>query len=302
MNVGIIGLGGLGRAMCARLLAAGHTVAAYDINPAAVDAVARNGAKAGSSPAAVAACSELVISVIWDDVALEAVVFGDEGLLSGPFSGCFVDLSTTSVDVACRVGLVFDDRGAVFLDGAVIGGGVPAANAGESPIVIAGDEAAYERYRHVLECLGRVDHVGAQGSAKVVKVINNHLVAIVSAANAEALSLGLSDGVSVDVMFDVIRDSAATSTVFESYIGRYLAEGRYGEGLIGHDLMHKDITLACRLADALDCPAPMAGIAQQIYVACGQILGGHAPFPTSFDYFRHLADVRPGLTSNATQN
>ena len=150
--------------------------------------------------------------------------------------------------------------------------------------------------------LGKCDHVGGQGAAKVVKLINNHLVGVMSAANAETLSLGLSAGLTIGALFDVLRSGEATSTVLESYIGRYLAEGRYGEGLIGHDLMHKDISLACQLADSVGRPVPFAGLAQQFYVACGQLLGGQAPFPTSLQYFRRVAetgmDAAPATPAN----
>lgn len=294
MNIGVVGLGAMGRVMAQRLSAAGHVVQAFDIDPEAVSRLNDDGIRASRSPRAVAAECELIISIIWDDDALDEVVFGDQGVLSEPaFSGCLVDLSTTSVDIARRIGAAFETRGACFLDGAVIGGGVPAAVAGLSPIVIAGSEDVYDRYHAVLSTLGRCDHVGPQGAAKIVKVINNHLVGVMSAANAETLSLGMSAGLPIETLFEGLRGGGASSTVFESYIGRYLAEGRYGEGLISHDLMHKDITLARRLADSLGHPAPFAGLAQQFYVACGQLLGGRAAFPTSLEYFRRLAEARP---------
>lgn len=293
MNVGMIGLGAMGRAMARRLIAAGHKIHAFDIDPNAILSIESDHILPKDTPRAVAAGCDLIISIIWDDAALEETVFGESGILSEPgFSGCLVDLSTTSVEIARRVGAAFDDRGIRFLDGAVIGGGVPAAAAGRSPIVIAGDISTFQRVRPVLAELGECDHVGPQGAAKIVKVINNHIVGVMTAANAETLSLGVSSGLPVDTLFKVLSRGEASSIVLESYIGRYLAEGRYGEGLIGHDLMHKDITLACQLADSVGHPAPFATLAQQFYVACGQLLGGRAPFPTSFEYFRHLAEAR----------
>jgi 3-hydroxyisobutyrate dehydrogenase-like beta-hydroxyacid dehydrogenase len=291
MKVGIIGLGAMGRAMAVRLASMGEEVHAFDIDPDAVERLGDEPVRCESSPRAVAQKCELVVSVVWDDTALRQVVLGPEGVLSASdFAGCLVDLSTTSVDIAETIGEAFAPGKGDFLDGAVIGGGVPAAVAGESPIIIAGDAAVCQRYLPILQKLGRCDYVGPQGTAKIVKVINNHLVGVISAANSEALSLGISSGINAATLFEVLREGNASSFALESYFGRYLTEGRYGEGLIGHDLMHKDVSLACQLAESLDRPAPFAGVAQQFYIACAQALGGLAPFPSSFDYLRRLAE------------
>lgn len=294
MKIGMIGLGAMGSVMARRLAAAGHCMHVFDIVPEAVERLRHENVLPATSPRAMAGECELILSLIWDDAALEQTVFGPDGILAEPgFAGCFIDLSTTSVEIARRVGEAFDRRGACFLDGAVIGGGVPAASAGRSPIVIAGDPAAFSRHLPVLDILGQCDHVGEQGAAKIVKVINNHIVGVMTGANAETLSIGMSAGLEIDALFAVLRHGLASSTVLESYIGRYLAEGRYGDGLIGHDLMHKDITLARELAESVHHPAPFATLAQQFYIACGQLLGGQASFPTSLEYFRHLAEAGP---------
>ena len=295
MTVGMIGLGALGRAMAERLVATGEEVRAFDIDPQAMDRLETNLIAFEPDPRSLADRCDVLLSVVWDDAALRQVVFGPDGVLaSDSFAGCLIDLSTTSVAAAIAVGEAFDGREGAFLDGAVIGGGVPAAVAGQSPIVVAGDKAWFDRVAPVLSRLGGCEHVGPLGAAKTVKIVNNHLVGVLSAANAEAMSLGKSSGIEPDVLFEVLRKTRASSFPLEAYFGRYLQEGRYGDGLIGHDLMHKDVSLAVDLAETLDCPAPIAGIAQQFYLACSQGMGGRAPFPSSFDYLRRLAgDARP---------
>lgn len=290
MTVGIIGLGALGRAMAMRLVSTGEEVRAFDIDPEAIARLGTDKVAFEPDPRRLADRCGVLVSVVWDDAALRQVVFAPDGVLaSESFAGCLVDLSTTSVEVAIEVGAAFAGRKGAFLDGAVIGGGVPAAVAGESPIVVAGDGVWYERAAPVLNRLGRCEFVGPLGSAKIVKIINNHLVGVLSAANSEAMSLGKSSGIEPSILFEVLRKTRASSFPLESYFGRYVREGRYGDGLIGHDLMHKDVSLAVDLAESLNCPAPFAGIAQQFYLACSQGMGGRAPFPSSFDHLRRLA-------------
>lgn len=302
MKIGIVGLGAMGKPMAGNLAAAGDTVLAYDIDAAAIIEVTSDTIRPAADVAEVARHCELIVVMVWDDAALREVVFGPRGVLAvGSFEGCVVDLSTTSVAVAREIGAALAQRGARFLDGAVIGGGVPAAKAGNSPIVLSGPRAAFDAYHSALARLGSCDYVGAQGAAKIVKILNNLLVGVVTAANAEALSLGVAAGLELPVMVEALSQGPASSTVLKSYMGRYVAEGRYGEGLIGHALMAKDLSLACQLAREVSAPAPFAQLGRQMYVAFGQALGADRPFPTAYDHFRRSfpSDARP--RSESTQ-
>ena len=287
LRVGVVGLGGMGRPMARNLVAAGYAVSGCDISPTALADAAQDGVEPARSPAALAARCELVLAMVWDDAALRDVVFGAEGLLAAAgFAGCFVDLSTTSRALALEIGEALSARGAVFLDAAVIGGGVAAVKAARSPIVVSGDPAAWQRYRGVLERLGTCDHVGAQGNAKAVKLINNFLVGVVTAANAEALSLAEALGVDLGDVYAWLRQSTGGSRVLDSYYGGLVEQGRYPEGLIGHRLMAKDLQLAAELAESVGCAATFPRFGQQMYLAFGRVLGGDAPFPTALDYFQ----------------
>ena len=296
MKIGVIGLGSMGKPMARNLAVAGDTVLGYDIDPLAIEAVASDSIQGASSAAQLGECCELILLMVWDDAALRDVVLGPRGIVSGRgFRGCVVDLSTTSVAIAREVGDALAARGATFLDAAVIGGGVPAIEAGKSPIVVSGPRAAFDRYAPVLQRLGTIDFVGAQGAAKAVKIANNLLVGVMTAANAEALSLALEAGLDLATMVEALRGGAADSTVLQSYMGRYVREGRYGEGLIGHALMAKDVSLACDLAGEVAVEAPFAEITRQAYVAFGRALGEDKQFPTAFDYYRRAAEARYDL-------
>lgn len=300
MKIGFIGLGGMGKPMARNVAVGGDTVLAYDINAEARSAVCSEVIRPAEDIAEIADDCQLILIMIWDDAALREVVFGARGILAASsFNGCVVDLSTTSVAMVREIGTALSDRGAAFLDGAVIGGGVPAAKAGKSPIVLSGPRCAFDAYLPVLGRLGGCDYVGAQGAAKVVKILNNLLVGVVTAANAEALSLGLDAGLRLPAMVEALAHSEASSTVLKSYMGRYVREGRYGEGLIGHDLMAKDLALACELASEVSAPGLFAEVGRQLYLEFGRALGPEKPFPTAFDYFRRksLSEKYPLLES-----
>ena len=300
VRIGVIGLGSMGRPIGGNLVANGYAVWGYDISPVAMAAAAQDGVQPTTGPVAIAEQCDLVLIMVWDDDALRNAVLGPGGLLGAPhIPECVIDLSTTSVSVACDVGRAIAARGASFLDGAVIGGGVAAVRAGQSPIVLAGSRAAYNRYLSVFASLGSCDYVGSQGSAKAVKIINNLLVGVVTAANAEALSLGVAMGLDLANLVRWLRQGPGGAQVLESYMGRYVREGQYGEGLIGHRLMAKDLQLAAEFAESIGCAAIYPRFGQQMYLAFGRVLGADQPFPSAFDYFRRSLSGGVGALSKA---
>ena len=294
MIIGAIGIGAMGSPMAQNLVADGDSVIVYDLDRAKAEAIAGNAVTVADSVADMAGECNLIVSMVSDDAALRDVVFGPTGILQAPsFDGCFADLSTTSLHLAHEVAAALSEAGIAYVDGGVIGGGVPAATAGTSPIVLAGDEDLVNRLMPIFERLGNCDYVGAQGNAKVVKIINNHLVGVITAANAEALSLGLEAGLPLEGMVRSLCDGSGESVVLSSYMGRYLDEGHYGVGLIGHDLMVKDISLACQAGDTTRSPMLFAELARQLYAAAGRSQGPLAMFPSIFDHFRQAAGDTP---------
>jgi 3-hydroxyisobutyrate dehydrogenase-like beta-hydroxyacid dehydrogenase len=289
MIIGTVGLGAMGAPMTRNLAVAGDTVVCYDIDPAKAGALAGPAISAADSVRRVAEQCELLIVMITDDAALREVVFGESGILSASFSGCVVDLSTTSVALARECAPAVAAKGGVYLDGAVIGGGAPAAKAGKSPIVVSGEKAAFDRYSAQLARLGTCDFVGVSGNAKIVKIINNMLVGIITAANAEALSIGMAAGMDLKALVDGLENGSGGSVVLKSYMGRYSREGVYGDGLIGHKLMAKDLSLACELGNATASPVLYAEMARQLYVWSGGALGVDEMFPSVFELFRRDA-------------
>lgn len=295
MKIGTVGLGAMGAPMTRNLAVAGDQVHCYDLDPRKIDAVCGRDIHAAKSVAEIAQTCELIVVMISDDPALREVVFGPRGILAATFEGCVVDLSTTSLALARECERAVSGAGGTFLDGAVIGGGAPAAKAGKSPIVVSGRRDVFDKYRDKLARLGTCDFVGACGNAKIVKIINNMLVGIITASNAEALALGLAAGMDLKTLVAGLGNGSGSSVVLKSYMGKYVDEGIYGDGLIGHKLMAKDLTLACELGNMTASPVLYAELARQFYMWSGRALGDDKMFPSIFELFMRDAKNEAGI-------
>jgi 3-hydroxyisobutyrate dehydrogenase-like beta-hydroxyacid dehydrogenase len=296
MKIGTIGIGAMGAPMARNLADDGHAVLAHDIDPKKVAAIVGPNLEQAGSVAEIARVCELIILMTPDDRALRDVVLGDSGILSvAGYRGCTVDLSTTSVPLAREIHAAFRTRGARYLDGAVIGGGVGAVRARTSPIMVSGDRALFDACLPVLSRLGDVTYAGADGSAKIVKICNNLLLGLHAAASAEALSLGVSAGLTLDDMVPWIDIGSGNSSALQGLFGRYVREGVYGEGLGTLTFYNKDMTLGCDMAADVAHPAFFAQFGRQLFTLAAQVVGGDAPFPAVYEFFRELAegDDRP---------
>src|SRR5262245_59835030 len=175
-QIGFIGLGVMGRPMAGHLLTAGHRLTVHNRSRGAVDALVAAGARAASSPAEVAAHSDVVITMVPDTPDVEAVIAGPGGVLDGIRTGAVViDMSSISPAVTRELAARVAAKGATMLDSPVSGGEIGAKSATLS-IMVGGDTAAFERVKPILDRMGnpeRVIHIGAEpGSGQVCKICN----------------------------------------------------------------------------------------------------------------------------------
>jgi len=251
--VGFVGLGNMGGRITRRIVAAGHTVIGYDVDPARAGEA---GATAAVSPGAVAEAAEVVLLSLPDSPVVEAVVLGDEGILAAGQKGqVVVDLSTSSpsstVDLHRRLG----ESGIVFLD-AGISGGAAAAEQGTLTIMAGGDEAALDRVRPVLETFSaRVYHMGASGTGHTAKLLNNFLNGIGLAATAEVMVAARKAGLELHTFLDVLNNSSGVNFATLNRFPK-IVDGDYLEGGLTGNLMLKDLRLYAELVRELDVRTP----------------------------------------------
>src|SRR2546425_2476511 len=213
--VGIVGLGLLGSAVAGRLRAAGRDVVGHDVVPERNRALVAIGGRAVASAAAVAAAADPVCVVLPSLAAVEEVVLGAGGLAATARGRTVVQMSTISPALTERLARECAARGVAFLDCPISGTSGMVAR-GDGIIFAGGDRAVYERWRPLLETiLPRAVHVGTAGQAMVLKLVANLLVALNSAAAAEALAMVERAGLDVPLALDVLKSSAATSRMLE---------------------------------------------------------------------------------------
>ena len=265
-TVGIVGLGLLGHAVASRLIKAGHGVVGFDLLPARVEALTALGGTAAPSASAVAQSAEAVCTLLPSLATVEEATLGAGGIVAGARPGLTViQMSTISPTLTKRLAEEVAARGLGFLD-CPVSGTSAMVERGDGIIFVGGERALYDRWRPVLESvLPRAVHVGHAGQAMVLKLVANLLVALHSAAAAEALTLARRAGLDLGVVLDVLTASAANSRMLELR-GPMMARGEF-PAQMKLDLFMKDLHLMQEAAAAVGAPLPLTDLAERLYAA-----------------------------------
>jgi 3-hydroxyisobutyrate dehydrogenase-like beta-hydroxyacid dehydrogenase len=265
-TIGIVGLGLLGHAVASRLIKAGHGVVGVDLLPARVEALTALGGSAAPSAAAVARSAEAVCTLLPSLASVEEAILGAGGIVAGARPGLTViQMSTISPTLTTRLAEEVSARKLGFLD-CPVSGTSAMVERGEGIIFVGGERSLYERWRPVLESvLPRAVHVGGTGQAMVLKLVANLLVALHSAAAAEALTLARKGGLDLDVALEVLTASAANSRMLELR-GPMMARGEF-PAQMKLDLFMKDLHLMQEAAAAVGAPLPLTDLAERLYAA-----------------------------------
>jgi 3-hydroxyisobutyrate dehydrogenase-like beta-hydroxyacid dehydrogenase len=265
-TVGVVGLGLLGHAVASRLLAAGHAVVGYDVLPEKVQALAALGGTPAPSAAAVARAAEAVCTLLPSLAAVEAAVLGPDGILAGARPGrTLIQMSTISPALTERLAGEATARGWAFLDCPVSGTSAMVAR-GEGILLVGGEPALLARWRAVLEAiLPRAEHVGGAGQATVVKLAANLLVALHTAAAAEALGLVRKAGLDPGRVLDVLTASAGTSRMLELR-GPMIVRGEF-PAQMKLTLFLKDLGLILEAGAQAGAALPLTALARRLCAA-----------------------------------
>ncbi len=266
LNIGLIGLGAMGRGMAASLRRAGYHVHVCDVRPEAAQAFAADGGTACANPAEVAARCGVVVSVVVNAAQTEAVLFGEHGAAAALQPGSvFVMCSTVDPRWSVALEARLAQMGLLYLDAPISGGAAKAA-AGQMTMMTAGTPAAYAKAGAVLEAMAaKVYKLGDRaGNGSKVKIINQLLAGVHIAAAAEAMALGLREGVDADALYEVITHSAGNSWMFENRMAHVLA-GDYTP-LSAVDIFVKDLGLVLDTARASHFPLPLSATAHQMFM------------------------------------
>jgi len=273
-TVGLIGVGLLGSAVATRLLKAGHRVVGFDTVPDRVRALQAMGGHPATSARAVALESDAVCTLLPSLAAVETAILGPEGVAAGARPGQVVmQMSTISPGLTERLAAESRARGLDFLDCPISGTSAVVAQ-GEGIVFVGGERAVFERWRPLLESmLPRAVYIGRPGQAMVLKLAANLLVALNSAAAAEALYLVRQAGLDPALALEVLTASAANSRMLEVR-GPLMVRGEY-PAQMKLDLFMKDLHLIQDAARGAGAAVPLTDVAEHLYAAAAADGHGH---------------------------
>ena len=265
-NIGVVGLGAMGRGMAASLRRAGWNVHVCDVRLEAAQAFAVDGGVACASPAELATHCEVIVSVVVNAAQTDTVLFGDGGAAAAMQPGSlFVMCSTVDPNVSVQFEQRLAALGLLYLDAPISGGAAKAAS-GEMTMMTSGTPAAYAKAGSALEAMAaKVYRLGDQaGNGSKVKIINQLLAGVHIAAAAEAMALGLREGVKAEDIYEVITHSAGNSWMFENRMAHVLAADY--TPLSAVDIFVKDLGLVLDTARASKFPLPLSATAHQMFM------------------------------------
>lgn len=294
MNVGLIGLGAMGQGMARSLLRAGHAVTVHDLRPEAVAALAGDGATAADSPARLAATCDVIVSVVVNAAQTEDVLFGAHGCAPAmKKGGVFVMCSTVDPNWSAALEQRLEALDLLYLDAPISGGAAKAA-AGQITMMTAGRAEAYAAAGDVLDAMAaKVYRLAARaGAGSKVKIINQLLAGVHIAAAAEAMALGLREGVDAEALYDVITHSAGNSWMFENRMPHVL-KGDYTP-LSAVDIFVKDLGLVLDVARATKFPLPLSSTAHQMFMQASSAGHGREDDSAVIKVFPGIELPRPG--------
>lgn len=264
-TVGVVGLGAMGSAYVERLMAAGHRVIGWNRTRSKADPLIARGMIWGESPRQTAASSDLVITAVTNDEALEAVVGGPNGILAGIGGKTLVEMSTLSPGEIRRLAPRVSEAGGSLVDASVTGSPLTVRQ-GKLVIMVAGEERVIETVEPVLLDIGpHVFRMGEIGMAKLMKLALNLNLPTQLLALSEGLLLAVRGGIDRDKALDVMLSSVIASPML-AYRAPFIRE-MPAKAWFDVDMMQKDADLALALGKDLGIPLFATAVSREMLSA-----------------------------------
>jgi len=262
-TIGFIGLGLMGKPMARNLKKAGAALVIHNRSQGAVNELKAEGMTAAKSAAAVAGRAKVVIMMLSDTPAVENVLTGRNGVVSGLRPGTLViDMGTTKVMATRVFAAEVAAAGGDYID-APVSGGTIGAEAGTLTIMAGGSDKAIRRAMPIFDVLGKTTHVGAVGTGQVAKAANQVIVGLNIGAVAEALTLARKAGADPARVRQALKGGFADSRILEVH-GQRMIDGVFKPG--GKcTTQRKDLSQALELAEALGFEMPATALNMSLY-------------------------------------
>jgi 3-hydroxyisobutyrate dehydrogenase len=278
MQVGVIGLGAMGRGMALSLQRAGHRVLGFDALATTREALQTEGVEIAHTLAPLCQQCDIVILSLPTATIVEGVIAGEGGILCHARPGLLVvDTSTSHPDTTRRMAALMQAAGMALID-APVSGGPKGAHAGTMTMVIGGEDADVARAMPVLEDMSakRV-HIGPVGAGHVTKIINNLLCAAHLLTGAEALRIAHEAGVDAMRMLEGLNAGSGRSGVSQVNFPNWVLNDAFDSGFT-MKLMRKDVRLAAQFISELGLDLPMAADTARLWADSEAVIGDGEDF------------------------
>src|SRR5437588_7835360 len=261
-RISYLGLGTMGSGMASNLLKAGYELTVWNRSVDKCERFARGGARVADTPADAVRDVDLVMYSLSNDQAVEEVVFGAKGILSGIGQGqTAIDMSTVLPATSLREQEAYGKHGVDFLDAPVFGSKQESADA-KLWIMAAGNKAIFEKVKPVLQQLGQTVHYfGKNGNAAAVKLVGNLIVALETEALAEGLVLAQKAGLDLNTVIEVVKVADFRSPLIVSN-GQNILKRDFSTSF-ALKLMLKDAGLIEKFAESLQSPIPALRVVEK---------------------------------------
>ncbi|HVB23149.1 MAG TPA: NAD(P)-dependent oxidoreductase [Ktedonobacteraceae bacterium] len=270
-HLGFVGLGAMGGRVTKRLLDAGHTVTGYNRTKSKAQWLLDAGMQWGETPRSVAETADVVFTMVTNTAALHEVVGGEHGILAGLSTGkVYIDMSTISPATSKRIAAQVAEKGARMLDSPV-SGSVITLEQGNLSLMVGGEEATFEQVKPILLDIGpRVNYVGSNGLAVLMKIAINLNLQVQMLAFCEGMLLAEKGGIPRETALEVMLNSVIASPSLK-YRTPFILN-MPDEAWFNVNMMQKDMLLALELGRELDVPLPTVSVSNE-YLTAARAMG-----------------------------
>lgn len=292
MRVGFIGLGLMGTPMARNIMGGGFPLAVWNRTASKGEPLLAAGATWAGSVGQLAEQSDVVVTMLTDAVVSEQVICGEGGVLDHARPGTvIVDTSSIAPEMSRSIAGRARVREISMLD-APVTGNPKVAEAGKLGVMIGGEEETARRVRPILETIASVIvHAGPQGAGSTLKLVNNLILGVAIQAVAEALVLARKAGIHPDRVREITSVGGARTAAMETRGPRMIASEFSPH--FSADNMHKDLSTALALADALGAAAPAAAAALEMLRAARAQGKGHLDSAVVYTVVEQLSGLGP---------
>lgn len=268
-RIGWIGTGVMGRSMAGRLLEAGYPLTVTTRTRSKAEPLLQRGAAWADSPADLAVCCDVVISIVGYPSDVEEIYLGPNGVLTAAETTdplrCIIDMTTSAPALAMRLAEQARRRDVASLDAPVSGGDIGARN-GTLSIMVGGDPQAFQRVMPILKCMGKtIELQGGPGSGQNTKMVNQILIATNMIGVAEGLLYAERAGLDIMRVIASVGGGAAGSWSINN-LGPRIAKADFDPGFYVEHFI-KDMGIALAEAERMNLSLPGLALAKQLYQA-----------------------------------